>query len=75
VRSWCAKAYDNASRRGTLDELLERVRLNGGRLEAYDCAQCGRRCEPGVNVAPNASRFCCQAHKRAFHHAAERVAA
>jgi hypothetical protein len=65
----------NAVQRGTVEQLLARVKEHGGRLEAFDCAHCGKRCEPGVNVPPNATRFCSKAHKRAYHHAIERAAA
>lgn len=54
-RSKCAKAYDNAKRRGTLDALLAR----GGVGAPFDCAECGKRCTPGQDgVAAHASRFC-----------------
>ena len=74
-RSWCAKAYSNAVQRGAVDQLLARVSEHGGRLEEFDCAWCSKRCVPGVDVPPHASRFCSKAHKRAFHHAAERASA
>jgi hypothetical protein len=74
VRSWCAKAYENASRRGTLEKLLERVRATGGRLLAFNCALCGKRCEPGIEVPPHATRFCSRAHKAAWHRGASGTA-
>jgi hypothetical protein len=66
-RSRCAKRADNAKQRGW-DPASRPL------LEPYDCAQCGKRCVPGENVPANATKFCCQAHKRAWHHAPERVA-
>lgn len=54
VKSPCAKAYENANRRGTLDQLLAR----GGVGKPFDCAQCGQRCVPGENVSAHARRFC-----------------
>jgi len=56
-RSKCAKAYDNAKRRGTLDELLARGTVGA----SFDCDECGKRCTPGEDgVAPHARRFCCR---------------
>jgi hypothetical protein len=66
-RSWCAKAFSNAVQRGTVDQLLARARERGGRLEEFECAECGKRCVPGENVSPHASRFCCAAHKKRWH--------
>jgi hypothetical protein len=59
-RSSCAKRRQNADYRGT-DVIV------GKPGQPFDCALCGKRCVPGVNVPPHASRFCCRAHKAAFH--------
>jgi hypothetical protein len=68
ARSWCAKAYDNAQQRGTLDQLLIRVRERGPGRQVFDCAHCGRHCAPGKDgIDPRATRFCCRQHKAAFH--------
>jgi hypothetical protein len=67
-RSRCAKRADNAKQRGW-DPSSRPL------LEPFDCAWCGKRCVPGQNVAAHATRFCSKAHKRAFHHAADRAAA
>jgi hypothetical protein len=74
VRSWCAKAFENAMRRGTLEQLLDRARANGGRLQQFNCALCGKRCEPGIDVSPHASTFCSVAHKKRFHYEQRRAA-
>jgi hypothetical protein len=66
-RSRCARRAANAKQRDA--DLTARL------LEPFDCAHCGKRCVPGENVAPHATRFCSKAHKRAFHHALERAAA
>lgn len=60
----CGKAYDNAKRRGTLDQLLARGRVCS---PPYYCARCGRHCVPGKNVAPQATRFCDAECKKAWH--------
>lgn len=64
-RSQCAKAYDNAERRGVLPELLARGRVGAA---PFDCAQCGQPCTPGENVAPHATRFCGRQCTKAWHH-------
>jgi hypothetical protein len=65
-RSRCAKRADNAKQRGWDDPASRPL------LEPFECAWCGKRCVPGGNVPANATRFCSQGHKRAFHHALER---
>jgi hypothetical protein len=67
-RSRCAKRADNAKQRGW-DPASRPL------LEPFDCGWCGKRCVPGENVPANATRFCSQAHKRAFHHATDKAAA
>jgi 5-methylcytosine-specific restriction endonuclease McrA len=64
ARSRCAKAYSNARQRGTLDALHAR----GTRpAQPFDCAQCGRPCVPGSNVASHATRFCGAGCKSTWH--------
>lgn len=63
-KSKCAKAYENAKRRGTLDALLKR---DGKPGEPFDCQWCGKPCIPGSDVPSHATRFCSADHKKAWH--------
>lgn len=56
--SRCEKAHDNAKRYGGTAR---------PRIEAYDCATCGKRCVPGENVGPAGSKFCSRQCKRQWH--------
>lgn len=59
-----SKAYQNATKRGSLDALLAR----GGVASPFDCAQCGRACVPGEDgVASHARKFCKQGCKIGWH--------
>lgn len=64
ARSRCARAWDNAKQKNKLKQLIERGRV--GSLP-YNCAECNTYCEPGINVAPHASRFCGEQCKRRYH--------
>lgn len=64
AKSRCGKAYYNAAARGTLERLLTAGRVG---VDPFRCATCGDHCEPGVNVAAHASKFCGQACKSVWH--------
>ena len=60
ARCWrCKKSVENAKARGVEppDPLL-----------TFDCGWCGKRCVPGLDVDGRATKFCCEKHKKAWHH-------
>lgn len=60
----CGKAYMNAEKRGTLDKLLAEPWTPPA---PFDCAECGKRCTPGENVAQHATKFCGPECKSVWH--------
>jgi 5-methylcytosine-specific restriction endonuclease McrA len=62
----CKKRATNHAQR--VREGRDTKPLDAPIMGAFDCEQCGRRCVPGEDVAPHASRFCGQRCKAQWHH-------
>ena len=64
-RSRCARRAINHAQRTR--EGRKTIPLAAPLPQPFDCAQCGKRCTPGGNVPPHATRFCGRRCKKAWH--------
>jgi hypothetical protein len=64
-RSRCSRRAMNHAQR--LREGAETIALDAPLPAPYECAQCGKRCQPGKNVPPQAKKFCGRLCKRNWH--------
>lgn len=64
-RGQCYRRGVNHAQR--LKEGRRTVALDAPLASEYDCRRCGKRCVPGSNVSPHASRFCGVTCKRLWH--------
>jgi hypothetical protein len=66
-RSRCAKRAMNHRQRAR--EGRRTIALTSPLPSPFRCAECDKPCAPGEDVPPNATRFCTQRCKKAWHRA------